>query len=385
MAGQMLSAAALVTAGPSHSDPVKTQLKLDVELWNAVRGAYKWDKDKAVVAALVEAGADVNLKLFDGADVDFTDWYQMRVDLQVKGVDYTTIFPFPWDREDGGGRRRRSPVGWTPPHASRPEEPPTDGAVAARAWREPQSHGAARGVHHRDDVHANPSWVRSVRYSLFRHPASDPGDVRAPALPRTRAGAKMATCHLSSSSSVPVTQSTIGRSCGSVKRTIRPTASVVFTPSRVSSMRFRFPTANGGKAGSRAGFGGGRTVVAGAPSWWRSVRQGGRPWSNPKGWLAAESGCAVPAKQRGPDPVPARRPLHRGAGTLAGRAPGPDPAACWPAGSQGCHRHLVRARLLRRQNGRGARGQLAMHAAQSSHWLLISVGMFSLACFYALT
>jgi len=118
MASQMLSAAAPVAAGPSHSDPVKTQLKLDMGLWNVVRGAYKmkrWDKDKAVVDALVEAGADVNLKLFDGADVDFMNWYQMPpVDLkvEVKGVDYTTIFPFPWDREEWTAEEDEVEVRW---------------------------------------------------------------------------------------------------------------------------------------------------------------------------------------------------------------------------------------------------------------------------------
>ena len=118
MADQMLSATALVTAGPSHSDPVKAQLKLDVELWNAVRGAYnqgyKWnsDKDKAVVTALVEAGADVNLKLFDGADVDFTNWLVPEFDVKVKGVDYTTIFPFPWDREEWTAEDDEGEVRW---------------------------------------------------------------------------------------------------------------------------------------------------------------------------------------------------------------------------------------------------------------------------------
>ena len=46
---------------------------------------------------LIEAGADVNLKLFDGADIDsakgdFENWYEGGISIYVNGIDYANGF-----------------------------------------------------------------------------------------------------------------------------------------------------------------------------------------------------------------------------------------------------------------------------------------------------
>ena len=47
------------------------------------------------------AGADVNLRLFDGGDIDFELWFELPDGIKVKGVDYTSYVSLPVGKTRG--------------------------------------------------------------------------------------------------------------------------------------------------------------------------------------------------------------------------------------------------------------------------------------------